>query len=105
MPNAQTELPIQPVDKPILCSPYLEPDRHWLYNRSTCSAQQKLAFITQQESDDLPLVYEPDFIVRMRDGLQILLEVKGQAMTETEAKHQAAKRWVSAVNFGYLRFA
>jgi type III restriction enzyme len=45
-----------------------------------------------------PRVYEPDFIVRLRDGRQVLLEVKGQTMAETEAKHQAAKRWVSAVN-------
>lgn len=45
-----------------------------------------------------PRVYEPDFIVRLRDGLQVMLEVKGQPHPETEAKHQAAKRWVSAVN-------
>jgi len=77
MTSAQADLPIQPVDKPILCSPYKEPDQHWLYNRSTGiprkeagrrpasywfksdrtgSAQQKLAFMTQEESDDLPLV-------------------------------------------------
>jgi type III restriction enzyme len=34
----------------------------------------------------------------LSNGLQVMLEVKGQAMAETEAKHQAAKRWVSAVN-------
>jgi type III restriction enzyme len=45
-----------------------------------------------------PRVYEPDFIVRLANGLQVVLEVKGQSMAETEAKHQAAKRWVSAVN-------
>ncbi len=45
-----------------------------------------------------PRAYEPDFVVRLRYGLQLLLEVKGQPMPETEAKHQAAKRWVSAVN-------
>ena len=77
MSKVQAELPIQPVDKPILCSPYREPDRHWLYDRSTGiprqepgrrpasywfksdrtgSAQQKLAFVAQEESDDLPLV-------------------------------------------------
>lgn len=33
-PN-QTELPIQPVDKPILCSPYVEPDQHWVYDTLT----------------------------------------------------------------------
>jgi type III restriction enzyme len=46
----------------------------------------------------LGTVYEPDFVVRMPDGLQVMLEVKGQPMAETEAKHQAARRWVSAVN-------
>ena len=77
MRNDQTEIPIQPVAQPILCSPYQEPDRHWIYDRSTGipsvmpgrrtasywfrnertgSAQQKLAFIQQEESDDLPLV-------------------------------------------------
>ena len=45
-----------------------------------------------------PRVYEPDFIVRLRSGLQVMLEVKGQPHPETEAKHQAARRWVSAVN-------
>lgn len=42
--------------------------------------------------------YEPDFLVRLKNGLQVLLEIKGQAMAETETKHQAARRWVSAVN-------
>jgi len=45
-----------------------------------------------------PRIYEPDFIVRLRDGLQVMLEVKGQSHPETEAKHEAAKRWVAAVN-------
>lgn len=77
MSRDQAELPIQPVDKPILCSPYVEPDQHWLYSRSTGipskepgrrkasywfksertgSSQQSLAGMTQEESDDLPLV-------------------------------------------------
>lgn len=33
--TAQQALPIQPVDKPILCSPYREPDQHWVYDRVT----------------------------------------------------------------------
>ncbi|MBA4175891.1 MAG: hypothetical protein C0505_04935 [Leptothrix sp. (in: Bacteria)] len=90
MNAAQADLPIQPVDKPILCSPYKEPDQHWLYNRSTGiprkepgrraagywfksdrtgSAQQKLAFMTQEESDDLPLVNAlREDVKRWRDG-------------------------------------
>lgn len=31
----QAEIPIQPVDTPILCSPYKEPAQHWLYDRAT----------------------------------------------------------------------
>ena len=30
--------------------------------------------------------------------VQVVLEIKGKPHAETEAKHQAAKRWVSAVN-------
>ena len=74
---AQGELPIQPVDKPILCSPYVEPDLHWVYDLSTGipsrtegrrpasywyktdrtgSAQQQLGFMAEEDRDDLPLV-------------------------------------------------
>ena len=28
-------IPIQPVENPILCSPYKEPDQHWLYDTRT----------------------------------------------------------------------
>ena len=33
MPDDQ--IPVQPVEDPILCSPYEEPDRHWRYDRNT----------------------------------------------------------------------
>lgn len=79
LPNdsAQQDLPIQPVAQPILCSPYKEPDTHWVYdtqtgipNRTpgrraagywfkterTGSRQQSLSFITEEERDDLPMV-------------------------------------------------
>jgi len=90
MTGKQEEIPIQPVDKPILCSPYCEPDQHWLYDRSTGiprkeqgrrkasywyknertgSAQQSLAGMTQEESDDLPLVNAlRDDVKRWRDS-------------------------------------
>lgn len=42
--------------------------------------------------------YEPDFIVRLRNGVNIVLEIKGKPYEDTDAKHQAARRWVSAVN-------
>jgi type III restriction enzyme len=45
--------------------------------------------------------YEPDFLVRLQNGLTVLLEMKEQKWQEdnqSRAKHDAAKRWVSAVN-------
>ena len=45
-----------------------------------------------------PRAYEPDFIVRLTGGLQVVVEIKGQPRDETDAKHEAAKRWVRAVN-------
>ena len=72
---AQVQIPIQPVDDPILCPPYEEPSRHWLYDTRTGvpsknpgrrpasywykseragSAQRSL--FAEEERDDLPLV-------------------------------------------------
>ena len=45
--------------------------------------------------------YEPDFIVKMKGGLNLILEIKGFEVHEpekTNAKHEAAKKWVRAVN-------
>ena len=42
--------------------------------------------------------YEPDYIVKLRNGLMILLEMKGAEFDMDHAKYQAARRWVSAVN-------
>ena len=73
MPDHQ--IPIRPVEDPILCSPWEEPDRHWLYDtrtgvpskapgrrpagywfrtERTGSAQRSL--LAEEERDDLPLV-------------------------------------------------
>ena|SRR2546423_7515054 len=30
--NTQQEIPIQPVENPIICNPYDEPNDHWFYN-------------------------------------------------------------------------
>jgi len=48
--------------------------------------------------------YEPDFLVRLRNGVTVVLEIKGFEDDQTKAKHTAAKRWVEAVNnWGQLR--
>jgi type III restriction enzyme len=45
-----------------------------------------------------PHVYEPDFLVKLSNGLTLVVEIKGREHEADDAKHQAAKRWVSAVN-------
>jgi type III restriction enzyme len=42
--------------------------------------------------------YVPDFIVRLTNGVSLILEIKGENDSKDDAKHQAAKRWVKAVN-------
>ena len=58
----------------------------------------RLEFNIPYELFDQPHVYEPDFLVRLANGVTLIVEIKGQLQGDTEAKHQAAKRWVSAVN-------
>ena len=73
--SQQNDIPIQPVEQPILCSPYDEPDRHWIYDTSTGEAVKnpgrreagywyktkrtgsaQLSLFQEEERDDLPLV-------------------------------------------------
>ena len=42
--------------------------------------------------------YDPDFVVRLANGLTVILEIKGFEDNQDKAKHIAAGRWVSAVN-------
>ncbi|MGH7597688.1 MAG: hypothetical protein ACREOI_15165 [bacterium] len=47
--------------------------------------------------------YTPDFLVRLTNGVTLILEIKGYEDEQDRAKHQAAKRWVAAVsNWGQL---
>jgi type III restriction enzyme len=43
-------------------------------------------------------VYQPDFLVRLENEITVLLEIKGQDDNQSKAKHDAARRWISAVN-------
>ena len=45
-----------------------------------------------------PHAYEPDFVVRLSNGIHVVVEIKGREFGDTAAKHQAAQRWVTAVN-------
>jgi type III restriction enzyme len=42
--------------------------------------------------------YVPDYVVRFADGTTLFLEIKGHEDDQDRAKHQAAKRWLAAVN-------
>ncbi|MEN9576213.1 MAG: hypothetical protein RL514_4068 [Verrucomicrobiota bacterium] len=58
----------------------------------------RLEFNIPYELYGNPHVYEPDFLVRLANGVMLILEIKGQPHGDTQSKHEAAKRWVSAVN-------
>ena len=50
------------------------------------------------EYSGVPHSYSPDFVVRLANGVSLLLEIKGLEDEQVRAKHEAAKRWVAAVN-------
>ena len=70
----QQPLPVQPVEKPILCSPYAEPAEHWVYTtegdairmpgrrpasywyKTQRIAEGQLALLAEEQREDLPLV-------------------------------------------------
>ena len=77
MNQNQLGIPIQPVERPILCNPYEEPDAHWVYDTETGEASQhpgrreagywyktqrtgteqlQMRFVQEEQRDDLPLV-------------------------------------------------
>jgi type III restriction enzyme len=59
-----------------------------------------LGFFIPYEYQRLVHSYEPDFLVRLALDKQttVVLEVKGYEDDQTKAKHNAARRWVTAVN-------
>jgi type III restriction enzyme len=65
---------------------------------SSYARNERLEFTIPYEIYGTPRVYEPDFIVRLTNSTNVVLEIKGKQYEDTDAKHQAAKRWVAAVN-------
>ena len=58
----------------------------------------RLEFNIPYEFQGNEAAYEPDYIVRLSDGMHLVVEIKGRPHPDTTAKHEAAKRWVRAVN-------
>ena len=53
--------------------------------------------------------YRPDFLVRLKCGVMLVIEVKGEESDETRAKHKFLDEWVRAINqsngFGQWKWA
>ena len=47
---------------------------------------------------NLSHTYFPDFLVRLKNGNTLLLEVKGYEHDQTKSKHQAAHEWIAEIN-------
>ena len=58
----------------------------------------RLEFVIPYSFYDHERGYEPDFIAHLENGVRLVVEIKGLDRPETAAKHEAAKRWVRAVN-------
>jgi type III restriction enzyme len=58
----------------------------------------RLGFFVPYRNKGLPARYVPDFIVETDSGLNVVVEIKGQATDNADAKVKAAQRWVNAVN-------
>ena len=57
-----------------------------------------LGFGIPYEYTGVPHNYEPDFIVRLKNDINLILEIKGFQPDQELAKEAGARRWVSAVN-------
>ena len=58
-----------------------------------------MGFLIPYQYQGLSHFYEPDYLVRLKDGRMLILEVKGQEPDQAQAKHEAAEQWTRAVNY------
>ena len=68
------------------------------YARNDDGGTSHLGFGIPYEFFGQAHLFYPDFLVRLTNGTTLILEIKGMMGEQEEAKFQAAKRWVSAVN-------
>jgi type III restriction enzyme len=62
---------------------------------------ERLDFKVKYEYMGVENSYEPDFLVRLANGITLIIEIKGyevQNLDQLNQKHNAAKKWVTAVN-------
>jgi len=58
----------------------------------------RLGLSIKYEYINLEQSYVPDYVVKLANALNLLIEIKGQEDNQDRAKADAAKRWISAVN-------
>jgi type III restriction enzyme len=57
-----------------------------------------LEFTIDYEFNGAQHSYMPDFLIKLKNGITLVLEVKGFEDEQARAKHEAAKRWCAAVS-------
>jgi type III restriction enzyme len=57
-----------------------------------------VGFYIPYRKRNIPARYIPDFIAVLDNGLQLIIETKGQYGDDADLKAKAAQRWVDAVN-------
>jgi hypothetical protein len=62
------------------------------------ACSDRLGLIIRYEYEGIDHGYSPDFLVRLANDVTVVLEIKGFEDDETKPKHNAAQRWVSAMN-------
>ncbi|MBI4317699.1 MAG: DEAD/DEAH box helicase family protein [Chloroflexi bacterium] len=74
---------------------YLEQQR----DRVVCYVRNDRPFLlVPYDYEGVQHHFEPDYLVKLKNGKSLVLEMKGEESDQDRAKHQAAKRWVTAVN-------
>jgi len=68
-------------------------------NHVSCYARNDRAFLLiPYEYEGVQHHFEPDYLVRLMNGMTLILEMKGEENEQDRAKYQAARRWIIALN-------
>ena len=59
---------------------------------------EEMGFVIPFDYMGVDHVYIPDFLVRLKNDVTLILEIKGEERAKEHAKHEGARRWVDAVN-------
>jgi type III restriction enzyme len=92
--KAQAEVPIQPVDQPILCGPYDEPRDHWVYDRATGQAShggKRRAAGYWYKTDKTGASQSQLFVEEERDDLVLVNALRDDVRKWRESDYRGAE--------------